>query len=301
MDLCEKLAQVEGFLPDYYVERSDHEVHLLTKLISKDRYMALMNSDKNFKRLHQDLEQVYKCSFNAGFRIETDNFGGYCLINRSGKTIKCGEINVAVGLLGKKPKDREIDDWSLMESDKLLVGVAGWADHSCVPNCDYYMCGGYKERACVRLRALREIKDGEELTTFYNVDFFGEKSKFCLCEHRSKHGSEEKSQEESDEPVKSPKRKRNVKPRIKITATDVRGSLLTDLIKFYSLDSNVSLASEFSSIPFTKSGFPDYSISDAEQIEKDDNCSDFSDGFSSTEIRYPWDQIETLVGVDLCY
>ena len=89
------------------------------------------------------------------------------------------------------------------------------------------------------------------------------------------------------------------KPRIKITASDVRGSLLTDLIKFYSEDSNVSLASEVSSIPFTNSDFPDNSISDAEQIEKDGNCSDLSDGFSSTEISYPCDQIETLVGVDL--
>ena len=299
MDLCEKLAQIEGFVAHHYVERSDHEVHLLTELISKNSYIDLMNSDNHFKRLHQDSEEVYKYSFNAGFRIEPDNFGGYCLINRSGKTIKCGEINVAVGLLAKKPKDREIDDWSLMEGDKLLVGVARWANHSCVPNCDYYMCGGYKGRECLRLRALREIEDGEELTIFFNVNFFGEKNKFCLCEHRSKHGSEEESQEESDEHAKPPKRKRNVKPRIKITASDVRRSLLTDLIKFYSEDSNVSLAPEISSIPFTNSDFPDNSISDAEQIEKNGNCSDLSDGFSSTEISYPCDQIETLVGVDL--
>ena len=36
MDLCEKLAQVEGFVADHYFERADHEVHLLTELISKD-------------------------------------------------------------------------------------------------------------------------------------------------------------------------------------------------------------------------------------------------------------------------
>ena len=104
MDLCEKLAQVEGFVAGHYVEKSDHEIHLLTELISKDSYLDLMNSDNHFKKLHQDLEEVYKCSFNAGFRIEPDNFGGYCLINRSGKTIKCGEIEVAVGLLAKSRK-----------------------------------------------------------------------------------------------------------------------------------------------------------------------------------------------------
>ena len=75
----------------------------------------------------------------------------------------------------KKPKDRVIDDWSLMEGAKLLVGVARWANHSCVPNCDYYMSVGFKGRECVRLRAIREIKPGEELTTYYNEDFFWRK------------------------------------------------------------------------------------------------------------------------------
>ena len=168
MDLCEKLAQVEDFKAEHYVERSDHEVHLLTELISQNSYMDLLNSDNHFKRLHQVLRDLtdYKCSFNAKFRVETDNFGGYSLINCSGKTIKRGEINVAVGLLAKKPKDCEIDDWSLMEGDKLLIGVARWANNLRAPNSGYYICGGYKGRKCVRLRASREIKDGEELTSF---------------------------------------------------------------------------------------------------------------------------------------
>ena len=99
-------------------------------------------------------------------------------------------------LAGKKPKDRVIDDWSLMEGDKLLVGVARWANHSCVPNCDYYMSGGFKGRECVRLRAIREIKPGEELTTYYNEDFFGENNKFCLCGHVSEHGIEAEESED---------------------------------------------------------------------------------------------------------
>ena len=161
------------------------------------------------------------------------------------------------------------------------------------------MCSGYNGRECIRLRALWEIKDGEELTTFYSGDFFGEKIKFCLCELRPKHGSKEESQEESDEPVKPQKQKRNVKPRINLSANDVRGSLVTDLIKVYNKDSNVSFASEVSFIPFTNSDSPDNLISDAEQMEKDGNCSDFSNGFSSTDIGYSCDQIETLVGNDL--
>ena len=136
-----------------------------------------------------------------------------------------------------------IDDWSLMEGDKLLVGVAKWANHSCVPNCDYYMSGGFKGRECVRLRAIREIKPGEELTTHYNDDFFGENNKFCLCGHVSEHGIEAEESEDKMSKVgmKPSKRKRTVISRIKANARDVRSSLLNDLIKFYSEDSNASV------------------------------------------------------------
>ena len=43
MNLCEKLAQIEGFVADHYVERSNHEINLHTELISKNSYMDLMN------------------------------------------------------------------------------------------------------------------------------------------------------------------------------------------------------------------------------------------------------------------
>ena len=151
MDNCEKLAQIEGFVAERYVQKTANEIHLLTELMSQESYINLIDSDRDFKKLRQDMEEIYKCALTEGFRIEADSFGGYCLVNRSGKIIKKGEIKCAVGLLAKKPKDRVIDDWSLMEGDKLLVGVASWANHSCVPNCDYYMSGGFKGRECVRL------------------------------------------------------------------------------------------------------------------------------------------------------
>ena len=104
MDQCEKLAQVEGFLAEQFVKRSDYPIHALTNLLSADSYKKLLISDKSFKKLHLDIEEIYKSSFSFGLRIEPDNYGGYGLFNRSGKVIKCGEIKVAVGLLAKKPK-----------------------------------------------------------------------------------------------------------------------------------------------------------------------------------------------------
>ena len=50
-----------------------------------------------------------------------------------------------------------------------------------MPNCDYYLNGGYWGRKCVRLRALREIKPNEDLLVYYNQDAFGEGNRDCLC------------------------------------------------------------------------------------------------------------------------
>ena len=49
-------------------------------------------------------------------------------MNRAGEKIRPG----------KQPKGRFLDAWSLIDGDKLLVGVARWVNHSCGPNCDYY-------------------------------------------------------------------------------------------------------------------------------------------------------------------
>ena len=191
-----------------------------------------------------------------------------------------------------------IDDWSLMEGDKLLVCVARWVNHSCVPNFELYMSGGFKDRECVRLRVIREIKPGEELTNNYNEDFFGENNKFCLCGHVSEHGIEAEGPEDKKTEVvmKPSKRKRTVIPRIKVNARDVRSSLLTNLIKFFSEDSNVSVVSETSSIPLNcdlacegddlaRFGSPEFN--------------DSSDGVSSTVTSLPSDHFQSTTAPDL--
>ena len=292
MDQCEKLAQVEGYVAGHFLEHSEHEVHALTNLLSKESYMNLLNSDRKFKKLHTDMEDIYKSAVDFGLRIEPDKFGGYCLVNRSGNTIKCGEINCAVGLLGRKSKGHEIDDWSSMEGEKLVVGVARWANHLCVPNCDYYMKSGFRGRECVRLRALSEIKDGEELLTYYNDDFFGTNNMFCLCGHESKHGMQvlTESVQQDNLNDRPPKRKRIAKPRIKVMKDDERGSLLVDLATFYNEDSNASIVSETSSISVVKSPDPEWELTESEELEQEDDevvsdvsCSDISLSFEQSE------------------
>ena len=89
--------------------------------------------------------------------------------------------------------------------------------------------------------AIREMKQGEELNTYFNEDFFGGNSKFCLAGHVSKPGIEAEMSEdrEIEVVIKPSKQKLTLIPGIKVTARDVRSSLLNHLIKCYSEDSSI--------------------------------------------------------------
>ena len=85
--------------------------------------------------------------------------------------LKCGKAKVAFELLRRQPKDRQIDDWKLMEGNKLFVRIAKWVNHPLVRNRDYHMAGGYSGRTMSRLQAVREVKDCEEIATCYIWSF----------------------------------------------------------------------------------------------------------------------------------
>ena len=118
MDVCELFCQAEGFIAPLHINDTEREPHALTTLMSQEEFKALENGNRNFKKLCLDVRTIYSAAYNDGFRIEPDNFGGFCLRNRSGKTLPTGELKNTVGLLAKKPKNRTFDDWSLMEGEK---------------------------------------------------------------------------------------------------------------------------------------------------------------------------------------
>ena len=184
-------------------------------------------------------------------------------MNRTGKKNRPGEISCAVGLLGNQSKGRILDDWSLMEGDKLLVGVARWANHSCRSNCDYYMAGGFNGRVCVRLRALREIDEGEELVTFYNGDFFGRGNKDCLCGNVEDHDKESLSWDEISETVVTTKRRKRLKPAIRLIRSKKQSDLLGDMLRFYDELPSDSSTSKHSYLDQAVS-----SVSDAAMLEE---------------------------------
>ncbi|KND00924.1 uncharacterized protein SPPG_09168 [Spizellomyces punctatus DAOM BR117] len=76
-------------------------------------------------------------------------------------------------------------DFSVMFSTKkdcmcLFLGPARFVNHDCDPNCKFILLNERANLICFKV--LRDIKVGEELTTFYGSNYFGEDNKECLCE-----------------------------------------------------------------------------------------------------------------------
>ena len=131
MSLFEFLAQAEGYLLLKFLSEFSNQPKILTDLWPKDRFDKELKENRVFKQIYKDLEDAYVAAKDFGLNIEPDSFGGFCLRNKTGHTIKTGEIMSAVGLIAKLPAGWDLNNWSVMQGEKLLVGVARWANHSC--------------------------------------------------------------------------------------------------------------------------------------------------------------------------
>jgi hypothetical protein len=76
-------------------------------------------------------------------------------------------------------------DWSVLISGRkgnaagLFLGPGRFVNHDCNANTRFQTCEGREQR--VGFVSTREIKVGEEITTFYGRDYFGEGNELCLC------------------------------------------------------------------------------------------------------------------------
>jgi len=108
-------------------------------------------------------------------------------------TIKAGQIIPALSgiflTLTRDEEDRlkdEDKDWSVLISGRkgnaagLFLGPGRFVNHDCNANTQFKNFEGRDQR--VGFVATRDISCGEEITTFYGRDYFGEDNEFCLCQ-----------------------------------------------------------------------------------------------------------------------
>lgn len=75
-----------------------------------------------------------------------------------------------------------VNDFSIIYSGKpsqphLLLGPIAFVNHSCAPNCIFLP----HEDGKTYLKAVENIKSGEEITVQYSTEYFGDSCSKCLC------------------------------------------------------------------------------------------------------------------------
>jgi hypothetical protein len=83
-------------------------------------------------------------------------------------------------------------DWSVLISGRkgnsagLFLGPGRFVNHDCDANTRFKTAEGREQK--VGFVAIRDIQRGEEITTFYGPDYFGDNNELCLCKTCEERG-----------------------------------------------------------------------------------------------------------------
>ncbi|CAJ0630328.1 16388_t:CDS:2 [Entrophospora sp. SA101] len=176
--------------PDYNIVDIPSDV---IHSIIKKNVIEEVNLDQACKELLSHAKrylQMYQA--NSGYEIaETKRYFGSskreaCVV--ATKDFKEGdELRLCTGALVPltKEEDNKLDggrDFSIIWSQRkdvmcLLLGPARFVNHDCKPNTTFIASG----QSEISFKFTRSVKVGEELTSYYDDDYFGEGNCECLC------------------------------------------------------------------------------------------------------------------------
>ncbi|KAI8821817.1 uncharacterized protein EV422DRAFT_433553 [Fimicolochytrium jonesii] len=129
----------------------------------------------------------------AGYEVaQTNRYGSSgkveaCL--RATRTFAVGdEMRYCTGVIAELDQSEEAyltdRDFSVMfltkkECSCLFLGPARFMNHDCDPNAKFIILS--LKRNLIGFKVLKPIEVGDEITTFYGENYFGENNKECLC------------------------------------------------------------------------------------------------------------------------
>ena len=108
------------------------------------------------------------------------------------KIDKKSGISGLAGFLSELPDEDhviDVNDFSFITTTRkiaqtfLMLGPVSFVNSCCKPNSRYEIHG-----KVVRCVAIKDINISDEITVKYNVNFFGDFNKNCLCKFTSEHG-----------------------------------------------------------------------------------------------------------------
>ena len=178
-------VQCDGQAVRQLVEYGNREPQAVVRLKSKAQFRQLCQNDKTIERCYQRFVSAYE-KLDSEFEILHDQFGGYRLVYVGTSPLKAKIVlkTSPVGYLCLFEKI--ISDLSVVSKvstgeEFLMLGPVRFINSDCAPNCEYDFTSSDR---IVRLRTLKNLSPGTEITVKYGPDFF-EKCE-CMCATCSK-------------------------------------------------------------------------------------------------------------------
>ena len=195
------LAQCDVHLSRCFVEKRDRKVvPMVNEPFSQCELETAFSLEKRYKNCFDLLTRCYRDAEQENFYYKNDSFDGYGLFYGKNSALvfskKRDTLLPNLTALIEPIKDSDFHKFrhisilastDICKNNRIMVGPVRFANHSCQPDSEY-VASTYRDKKCIKLKALKTLQKDDEITVFYGDNFFGDGNWDCQCPHKEKHG-----------------------------------------------------------------------------------------------------------------